>query len=182
MENFFSGQSVWGSTNRVLRMRFVDNTTRHLFTVKRLVKRAPVEELNYEILPVGDVCFDTVATVEEIGDERKRVTVSEQETLEKIVFLKGLRPTKVLVGYYGGSPSRKARYYGFVFETARESIAVVSADRTENADYVFSASHPEWESLLEQPKSAVLKSGHPAFIGRVIHQGNWRERITRHLQ
>ena len=181
MDRFFSGQSVWGSSNRVLRMRSFDNTTRHLFTFKRLVKRAPVEKLQYERLPVGASCFDPVATPDEIGDERKRVTVSEQETLEKISFLKGLRPAKVLVGYYGGS-GRKARYYGFVFETNGEQIAVVSADRTRNADYLFRASHPEWETLLEQSKSDVLKSGHPAFIGRVIHQGEWRERITRHLQ
>lgn len=188
MAKIFVGDGWVSGDLRVLRMRpipmltpVIDFADRHLMKVSRLVQKVPVQELNYELLPVGDVCFVGAESAEvTYMGTKKQVTVSESPTLEKIAFLKGLNPTKVLVGYYGPT-TRRARYFGFLFETKSDKIAVVSADRTENADYLFRASDPEWESLLEQPKSAVLKSGHPAFIGRVVHQGNWRGRIECHL-
>ncbi len=127
----------------------------------------------FVLLPEGEQPFEAT------GEPSKARGVSfpaSRPTLERIAFLRSLGPVAMIARedrLVGG----KRQYAGFVFETKQGMVAVLEADATSNAAYVFDADDPAWVELAKKTKAEVIRSGRPLFMGRVIHDrnGRWQE-------
>jgi len=98
-------------------------------------------------------------------------------------FLKGLQvtPGSVVIMPALGQ-QRRDPYVGFVVQAGSgRSVALVECPREDNALYIFRADTTRWQSIATQSKWDVLHSGHPDFVCRVFHTGNWQQRVRQIL-
>lgn len=133
----------------------------------------------FVLLPEGQQPFEATG---EPAQTRGVSFPASRPTMERIAFLRSLGPVAMIARedrLVGG----KRSYAGFVFETSQGRIAVLEADATKNAAYVFDADDPSWVELAKKTKAEVLNSGHPLFMGRVIHDrtGRWQEKLRNTL-
>ena len=145
-------------------------------------KPAPKIEVTtsgFVLLPEGEQPFEATG---EPAQTRGVSFPASRPTMERIAFLRSLGPVAMIAredGLVGG----KRSYAGFVFETSQGRIAVLEADATKNAAYVFDADDPSWVELAKKTKAEVINSGHVLFMGRVIHDrnGRWQEKLRNTL-
>jgi hypothetical protein len=93
---------------------------------------------------------------------------------ERLRFLSDLGPTEIVAGARkgGGAP-----YLAFVFS----GIVVLECEAQRNALYLFAASE-DWVTLAQTPKLDLIRQKPTGFIGRIVHQGDWRGRVRQRVQ
>ncbi|HEY4515138.1 MAG TPA: hypothetical protein VJJ22_03205 [Candidatus Paceibacterota bacterium] len=134
-------------------------------------------EVMAQFLPVGEwprLEGDTVSD-DELESKTTSPSVSDPE---RAAFLKELKPSREINTKFFSSDRV---YSAFVYDRDGRNVVVVATDKTRNADYIFWADDDEWIGIAQRMKLDVITGAYPQFVGRLIHSGDWRERLTKFL-
>jgi len=99
-------------------------------------------------------------------------------TLSRFEFLRSIGGQSVVntVRFWS---SNGRTYKAFILnggQTGRP-LALLDADHTQNALYVFDADNPSWIRDAQRSKYQVLNGSYPSFLQRIYHSGDWRKRV-----
>lgn len=140
-----------------------------------LIKRCFYRECDGELLPAGT--WPRQASAEASG---QRAEPAAPKTLDysRFRFLRSL--TDRLIGPRRSIDFRGlgGKYLGFIVRAASGAeIALLDAEETGNALYIFRAGHPEWEAEAQKTRHEVWSGKHPAYIRKIHHSGDWQQRV-----
>lgn len=134
-----------------------------------LIRDVDTNQLNWELLPPGEYPWSKVrGKIEsnngEVSDEKMKIFKHRHDTIHR------LDPDEVYQGQAGFSG-----YLLFVFDDA--DVCVCESIYYGNALYVFDQ---DSRQLTRLTKSEILNGD--LHKDRIIHRGNWREKLKEHLE
>jgi hypothetical protein len=164
-----------GEKNWEKRLIFLINLSLELFGSFDLVDKytnksyLKIERTNWQILPPGEYPFEKIKSIISSNIDKSELNRNRFD-LTRLDFFDGLRPDFQAIGF--------EQFRGYVvFGFRSKNKYILDNSKKGNAIYMFVG---DWEDLSKKTKKELITQ-HNDNIVRVIHKGEWKNKITKIL-
>lgn len=131
-----------------------------------IVLEVPVEKVNWEILPQGEVLWESIKNISKSIATRSELYFIKQ----RFEFLLNHNPSFIKEGLGG--------YTGYlVYGFEEKNIYIMDSIIYGNATYIFEG---EWKVVSRLTKSEIIKN--KLAKDRIVHNNNWEENINKYFE